>query len=272
LHGNLTITSKSKGIKIKKEKGELKSEFFGINTSEFEIKKKIPLAHYSIQGLSQSQTGPTLTVNYEGIIHHPIKQTKTEYARGFSETPGIISDKGVYLAGASFWVPWFDNRLVTFKMETAVPGTWDTVSQGRRALQKKKNGRQITTWDSPNPMDEVYLVAAQFKEYGIKVGKVDVIAFLRSKDESLANKYLETTGQYLEMYEKLLGPYPYSKFALIENFWETGYGVPSFTLLGPKIIRLPFILPSSYPHELLHNWWGNSVFVNYEAGNWCAGL
>jgi len=41
-----------------------------------------------------------------------------------------------------------------------------------------------------------------------------------------------STGQYLEMYEKLIGPYPYSKFALIENFWETGYGMPSFTLPG----------------------------------------
>ena len=60
-----------------------------------------------------------------------------------------------------------------------------------------------------------------------------------------------------------IGPYPYDKFALVENFWETGYGMPSFTLLGPEIIRFPFILHSSFPHEILHNWWGNSVFVDY---------
>ena len=74
------------------------------------------------------------------------------------------------------------------------------------------------------------------------------------------------------MYRKLIGPYPYDKFALVENFWDTGYGMPSFTLLGPTIIRFPFILHSSYPHEILHNWWGNSVFVDYETGNWCEGL
>ena len=74
------------------------------------------------------------------------------------------------------------------------------------------------------------------------------------------------------MYRGLIGPYPYGKFALVENFWETGYGMPSFTLLGPQIIRFPFILTSSYPHEILHNWWGNSVFVDYETGNWCEGL
>src|SRR5258708_28852397 len=70
----------------------------------------------------------------------------------------------------------------------------------------------------------------------------------------------------------LLGPYPYSKFALVENFWETGYGMPSFTLLGEQVIRFPFILHSSYPHELLHNWWGNGVFVDLAGGDWCEGL
>jgi hypothetical protein len=45
--------------------------------------------------------------------------------------------------------------------------------------------------------------------------------------------------------------------------------MPSFTLLGEQVIRFPFIL-SSYPHELLHNWWGNGVFVG--AGGNCEGL
>ena len=46
----------------------------------------------------------------------------------------------------------------------------------------------------------------------------------------------------------------------------------SFTLLGSSIIRLPFILHTSYPHEILHNWWGNGVYVDYETGNWAEGL
>jgi hypothetical protein len=48
--------------------------------------------------------------------------------------------------------------------------------------------------------------------------------------------------------------------------------MPTFTLLGPQVIRFPFIINSSYPHEILHNWWGNSVFVDYGTGNWCEGL
>jgi hypothetical protein len=74
------------------------------------------------------------------------------------------------------------------------------------------------------------------------------------------------------MYTDLLGPHAYGKFALVENFWDTGYGMPSFTLLGPQVIRLPFIPTTSYPHEILHDWWGNGVYVDLAKGNWCEGL
>jgi hypothetical protein len=58
----------------------------------------------------------------------------------------------------------------------------------------------------------------------------------------------------------------------VENFWDTGFGMPSFTLLGTNIIRLPFIINTSYPHEILHDWWGNSVYVDVAKGNWCEGI
>ena len=127
-------------------------------------------------------------------------------------------------------------------------------------------------WDSHGAVDEITLVGGPLVVYREAAGAVEALAYLRQKDDALASKYLEATAQYLEMYRGLVGPYPYSKFALVENFWETGYGMPSYTLLGPQVIRFPFILTSSYPHEILHNWWGNSVFVDYASGNWCEGL
>ena len=116
------------------------------------------------------------------------------------------------------------------------------------------------------------MIAARFTEYSRKSGKITTQVFLRESDETLANRYLDASARYLEMYQNLLGVYPYSKFALVENFWETGFGMPSFTLLGSKVIRLPFILNSSYPHEILHNWWGNSVYFDVKSGNWSEGL
>jgi hypothetical protein len=212
-------------------------------------------------------------VHYEGKIDFSFSNSGDDYARGFSESPGIISDSGIYLAGSTYWVPSFDKNPVTFKITTSLPSGWKTVSQGERTAEKANAGGHVDTWNCNTPQEEVFLIGARFIEYSHKMNSgIGAMAFLRTPDEALATKYLDLTEQYMDMYQKLTGPYPYTKFALVENFWETGYGMPSFTLLGEKIIRFPFILYSSYPHELLHNWWGNSVYVDFSKGNWCEGI
>jgi aminopeptidase N len=207
-----------------------------------------------------------------GQINDSLQSGAAEYARGFSETRGLISQTGVYLAGSSFWMPTFDNPLFTYNLTTSLPAGWLVVSQGVRTRNDTANGLRTIRYECREPQDQAYLTAAQWTEYDQPAGKVSVQAFLRTPDEKLAKRYMDMTAVYLKMYVNLLGDYPYQKFALVENFWETGYGMPSFTLLGPRIIRFPFILYSSYPHELLHNWWGNSVYVAMEKGNWCEGL
>ncbi len=214
----------------------------------------------------------TMKLRLRGTIHHPLQTESEEYARSFSRTPGTISKEGVFLGGSSWWLPRFGDELVTYTLEVTLPEGWRSVSQGARTSSKTADGKHVDTWTCKHPMDEVYLIASRFHEYSRSAGGVLAQAFLRSPDENLANKYLEVTAQYIEMYRKLIGPYAFEKFALIENFWETGYGMPSFTLLGPRVIRFPFILHSSYPHEILHNWWGNSVYVDWDTGNWCEGL
>ena len=208
-----------------------------------------------------------LLLIYDGTIFDVAEQTSAEYAQSFAESSGIIGEQGVYLHKGSAWVPDFDGDLITFDLRVEFvdsAASWTAVSQGYRL---DGNG-----WQSDQPMEEVYLVAANFTEYSQQADDVEVLAYLRSPDPNLAAKYMDATGRYLALYEPLLGEYPYGKFALIENFWETGYGMPSFTLLGEQVIRFPFILESSYPHEILHNWWGNGVYPDYETGNWSEGL
>ncbi|MBK6347846.1 MAG: M20/M25/M40 family metallo-hydrolase [Bacteroidales bacterium] len=198
---------------------------------------------------------------------------REDYARGFSESPGIIDDSGIYLAGSTHWVPSFNETPITYKLTTVLPSGWRSVSQGERTTEKVSGEWHTDTWECKTPQEEIFLIGARFNEYSHKMNSgIDAMAFMRTPDETLAGKYLDVTEQYMDMYQKLLGPYPYTKFALVENFWETGYGMPSFTLLGEKVIRFPFILHSSYPHELLHNWWGNSVYVDFDKGNWCEGI
>ncbi len=210
-----------------------------------------------------------LELTYEGTMDHALSDQKEEYTRGFRETRGIIGQEGVYLDGDSGWVPRFSDGLMRFSLEVQLPAGWHVISQGN-GTSRDDQGR--AKWDSHGLVEEIYLVGGPLIRFGDAAGAVEALVYLRQQDDALARKYLDATAQYLEMYRGLIGPYPYGKFALVENFWETGYGMPSFTLLGPQVIRFPFILHSSYPHEILHNWWGNSVFVDYEKGNWCEGL
>ncbi len=240
-------------------------ERYGINSSSAS-------GVYAAYRLVTDKPAAAFTLNYRGVISHPPGEQAQEYSRSFSETPGTISPDGCYLSGASGWYPHFENSLVTFRLETVLPAPYDSVAGGDRLARKSFEGKTVTTWETAKPQDEITLTCGKYAEYSRRDGPLTYYAFLRGPDPELADRYLEATARYIKLYSGLLGPYPYGKFALVENFWDTGYGMPSFTLLGPKVIRLPFIINSSYPHEILHNWWGNGVFVDYEKGNWCEGL
>jgi hypothetical protein len=260
LNSNLNISNNS---------GRLRTENFqadvnvpGINNAGGSAAKTI---QYSLRPARRTPDQALLV--YSGTIFENAEQAGAEYAQSFSESSGIISKQGVYLNKGSAWIPDFGGDLVSFDMQVEFAGpasNWTAVSQGDHLGH--------SSWQSDQPMEEVYLIAADFTEYAQQVDDVEVLVYLRTADANLATKYIDATERYLALYEPLLGDYPYSKFALVENFWETGYGMPSFTLLGEKIIRFPFILESSYPHEILHNWWGNGVYPDYKTGNWSEGL
>ncbi|MFB3854765.1 MAG: M20/M25/M40 family metallo-hydrolase [Vicinamibacterales bacterium] len=241
--------------------------FFGINSTA-NLGRQVKVKRYRVS-LPPGAT-PEVTLAYEGEVDFGLSDEKEQYTRGFRETAGILGPEGVYLAGSGFWYPAFDQELLTFTLEVEQPAGWHVISQGN-GTSRGADGR--ARWDSGGPMDEIYLVGGPLHPFRDSAGSVETSVYLHdANDEQLASKYLAATAQYLEMYRELIGPYPYGKFALVENFWETGYGMPTFTLLGREVIRFPFIITSSYPHEILHNWWGNSVFVDYQGGNWCEGL
>jgi aminopeptidase N len=267
LNADLNVQGVPGGLRLVPIRSGAQASDSGANRDDHDPASRVPFKVYGVEGATPGQE-LTGELDYEGIIDNAVQQSGGEYARSFSQSPGLIESKGVYLAGSTRWVPQVGDALITYTLTVDLPAGWKSVSQGERT----SSGGALERWSVATPTEEAHLIAAPFTEYSRDAGAVKAMAFLRKPDQALADRYLDATAQYLEMYRGLLGPYPYSKFALVENFWETGYGMPSFTLLGEQIIRFPFILHSSYPHELLHNWWGNGVFVDLAGGNWCEGL
>lgn len=273
LHAGLAPRTATPGWRLSREEGPVTAAFAGIRPAVETAAEIVPLEGWRL--IPEAAASDAVEIDYAGAIFHPLAAQGEEYQRGFSETAGTVEERGVFLSGASFWVPAFGEDLLTFNMEVGgLTPPWDVVSEGERIRHETgtEGGERTAAWRRDRPAEEIHLIAGPWMERAEHAGKVEILALLREDDPALASRYVEAGKRYLKMYEGILPAYPYASFSIVENFWETGYGMPGFTLLGSKILRFPWILTSSYPHELLHNWWGNSVYVDPNGGNWSEGL
>jgi len=211
----------------------------------------------------RTQGGTHIRLRYRGVIE----------TRDSGPGAGRIDGQGVYLDGSTRWYPRFGDRRLSFTLRVRLPGGWKAISQGERLAAEDHT---TARWREQHPQEDIYLVAGRYRRYArtlaLDGAAVVASAYLHTPDPALAARYLDATGRYLSFYSHMLGTYPYAKFALVEGARGSGFGMPSFTLIGPRVLRLPFLLESSYPHEILHNWWGNGVYVDRERGNWSEGL
>jgi len=215
----------------------------------------------------------TVEIEYAGAVYDSLKPPEVAYARGFETTRGLIDPRGAFLTGETFWIPWTSGERFTFRLRTELDDGWHSMSQGTRVEHRSADGTNVTVWEETHPQELVYLIAGPYTIRERRHGDVDLYTYTYADtDDELAGTYLEGADRYLDLYEEMYGPYPFGKWAMVENWWQTGFGMPSFTLLGDRVIRLPFIVDTSYGHEILHCWWGNGVYVDYETGNWCEGL
>ncbi len=220
------------------------------------------------------ETRALVNLRAEGTVMDSLHPPSAAYARSFETTTGLIEGRGAYLDGGTCWLPTIPGSLFEFKLLVTVPDYWESVSQGALESRTDRGGMRTSRWESSVPNEEVYLIAGPYRFYESDLNDVAIYGFLYEADDAgeLWETYVPLTSRYIDLYEAEIGSYPFPKFAIVENFWQTGYGMPSFTLLGSTVIRLPFIPYTSYRHEILHNWWGNGVYVDWEAGNWCEGL
>ncbi|GJL81642.1 MAG: hypothetical protein DHS20C01_12760 [marine bacterium B5-7] len=179
------------------------------------------------------------------------------------------------------WYPTSIDTPLSFNLDVRVPSNWVTLSQGASDSEVDGNSSDdnidqqydnVATYRQFDPQQGIYLIAGPYVDYHREARGYRARVMLRDADARLADSYLSAALVGLERYSAALGEYPYHSFTLVENQQQTGWGMPGFTLLGSEVIRLPFIIHTSFPHELLHNWWGNGIFVDYSSGNWSEGL
>ena len=92
------------------------------------------------------------------------------------------------------------------------------------------------------------------------------------KHSNLSQVYIDKSIYYIKMYENLIGEFPYKNFTIIESKEQVGYSMPTYTVIGDRLLDKPFLIERSLGHEIVHQYFGDSVFNDFEKGNWVEGI
>ncbi|MCS6290614.1 MAG: hypothetical protein H8K10_16785 [Nitrospira sp.] len=221
---------------------------------------------------SANPTGGAIRLNfvYHGVIDDPPRDPRHLRFVTPSETAGHIGPEGVYLSSESQWYPDLDDSLATYDVRIALPDGWTAVTQGTSQADTSR-------WIVSTKSEALTVVANRFvvktRNWKAQSGQaIQLATYLFPDDAALADEYLDASARYLDAYIPLLGAYPFSQFAVVENFFSSGLGMPSFTLLGSGVIKRHYTQPYALGHEIVHSWIGNGVFNRVSQGNWVEGL
>jgi len=213
-----------------------------------------------------------VTIRYYGIFDDPVPRLPANMDNPGFGVSATISEQGCFLLAGSFWYPELSDSRAVYSLKVRAPAGMVAVTAGQSLGRKTENGKTVSEWKINYPIEGLSLSISRFFIREKQVGAITVATYLLSDDPNLSASYISATEEYILLYTRLFGPYPFDKFAVVENFFPTGFGFPSYTLLGSTVLRLPFIIDTSLGHEIAHCWWGNGVYAEYDQGNWSEAL
>ena len=272
LNENTRIEELKLNGSITKIEGGLKENPFFKRVYEVDI--KIPENPPS-PPFEKGGQGGLITLEIKYAITFDKKPEKPKFSREFisDEALGYIGEEGTFLSPSALWYPVMEGgKDFAYKINITSGKGYEYITSGDRIRREEKGDKVISTFQFLNPSEEIFLVGGKYIISENNYNDIKIYTYFFPEDEDLSDGYIDSVKNYLRLYEELLGKYPFGQFSVVSNFLPTGYGFPTFTLLGQEILRLPFIKETSLGHEVLHNWFGNSVYVDYESGNWCEGL
>ena len=196
--------------------------------------------------------------------------------------PPMASEDGSFLSAAGAWYPQ-PAALFSYKVTVSVPGDQRALVPGRlrtESLPSGVSGRYRASFEFAHPAAGIDLMAGPWLIREKVMPRANAAPlrlrtyFPRELDAvaGLADGYLDDTRRYLELYEEEIGAYPFTGFSVVASPLPTGFGMATLTYIGAEVLKLPFIRATSLGHEVLHNWWGNGVYVDDATGNWSEGL
>jgi aminopeptidase N len=192
-----------------------------------------------------------------------------------TRNPGVVRGNVIGPSGISLTERWYPalQGLSLYHLSAALPKGFEGISEADEISSTvQPDGGRVVSFSFPHPLEHVDFIAGPYVVEKESFQDIEIYTYFLAEDAGLSKTYLGHARKYFEMYNDLLGKYQYRRFSIVENILPTGYSMPTFTLLGGEVLKLPFIVDTSLGHEILHQWFGNLVYVDYTGGNWSEGL
>ncbi|AKJ94899.1 aminopeptidase N [Thioalkalivibrio versutus] len=186
---------------------------------------------------------------------------------------GYLGPDGGYLPPGADWYPRRpDAEPHAVRIELKSLGGHLGVASGSRVAEERRGDEYHATFEHPAGR-ALAIATGPWEPAELRVGDVEVrTLFPVGLEERFGETYREQAAKYLQRFNDEIGPYPFATFTIAASPQPVGLAFSGFTLLGERVIPLPFIPHTSLGHEVLHAWWGTGVYVDYSAGNWSEGL
>ena len=196
-----------------------------------------------------------------------------DYEAAFRKSDDNIVDKrGIALRGT--WYPIVEGMCI-YRLKAVLPDGYIAISEAERVIRDKRGDAVEYSFEFPYPLndeDGISLIASRnFVVTKDSYNGIEISTYLFPGEASFAKTFIEHTKRYLEMYEKLLGKYPYKTLSIVEHFEPAGYSMPGYIFLGKENFKMP-VEKTPLGHEIVHQWFGNYVYTDYDNGNWNEGF
>jgi aminopeptidase N len=179
---------------------------------------------------------------------------------------------GLYLPGYADWVPHDYRFPMRYRLRIEVPVGQRAIATGKLVDEQRVKAAERAEFLQDVPGEAPSLFAGPYSVSERFDGDIRLRTYFHPGLEPLAETYLDTAGDYIRRFAGEIGDYPYADFHIVSAPLPVGLGFPNLTYIGREIVPLPFMRGRSLAHEVLHNWWGNGIGVDYAGGNWAEGL
>jgi hypothetical protein len=232
--------------------------------------------------LAPEALGHPLALRWSGVLRDDVLAGEAPGRIHNTSVRGHIAEDGIYLSPEAAWHPildaarspaWAGPDAPLCRWTLAVKSPLPLVASGDRAVGADGVAAEVT-WHTPFPQTSLAVAGGPLALHERAHGAVTIRALLHPASAPHAPRLLDAVAGYLDLYQPLLGPYPFHEFTVVENFFSSGFAFPAFTLLSSQVIQMGErgLRPGYLDHELLHNWWGHGVLASRRSGHWSEAL